>query len=213
MALRSGSVTLARFRTAPPRQRGADLKRLVLKGLRAHRFEPLDPARGEDDRAAGFVELEDPEATGFDGPVLHGDLALFAWRVDTLKVPTAEVKAAVARWTAAFLAEQGRPPARREKAAAAEGFKQALRRKAAPASRVHDVAWDLASGDLQVWAASRKTIEEVAAAVAAAFQVKPVALTPGARADETGLDEGRLRPTPALCGLVAGGREVDHGEA
>ncbi len=213
MALRSGSVTLARFRTAPPKQRGADLKRFVLKGLRAHHFEPLDPARAEDDRAAGFVELADAEATGFDGEVLQGDLALFAWRVDTLKVPGAEVKAAVARWAGAFQAEHGRPPARREKAEAAGGFKEALRRKVTPSSRVHDVAWNLVSGELQVWSGSRKTVEEIAEAVAAAFQVKPVALTAGARAEEAGLGEGRLRPTPALCGLLGGGLEVDRGEA
>jgi recombination associated protein RdgC len=213
MALRSGSVSLARFRTAPPKQRGADLKRLVLKGLRAHRFEPLDPERGEEDRAAGFVELEDPVATGFTGDVLQGDLALFAWRVDTLKVPGAEVKAALARWTSAFVAEQGRPPARREKAVAADGFKQALRRKVAPSSRVHDVAWDLRTGELQVWAGSRKAVEEIAAAVAGAFEVKPLPLTPGARADETGLAEGKLRPTPALFGPIAGGQGVDRGEA
>lgn len=213
MALRSGSVTLARFRAAPPKARGADLKRLLLKGLRARRFEPLDQARGEDDRAAGFVELADAEATAFEGETLHGDLALFAWRVDTLKVPGAEVKAAVARWAGAFQAEHGRPPARREKAAAAEGLEQALRRKATPVSRVHDVAWNLATGELQIWTGSRKAVEEIAEAIAAAFKVRPLALTPGARAEAAGLDEARLRPVPALCGLSGGGQEVGRGEA
>ncbi len=213
MPLRSGSVTLARFRATPPRAREPELKKLLLKGLRARRFEPLDPARGDEDRAAGFVELEDPDATGFDGEVLQGDLALFAWRIDTIRVPGAEVKAAVARWAAAFAAEQGRPPARREKAAAKEGFKQSLRGKAAPSSRVHDVAWNLATGELQVWTSARKVVEEVTEAVAAAFGAKVVPLTAGARAAETGLAEGRLRPTPALAGGFGGGEEADHGEA
>lgn len=213
MALRSGSVTLSRFGGAPLKARGAEQKRALLKGLRAHRFEPLDPAAGDDDRSAGFVELEDPEATGFDGPVLQGDLALFAWRVDTLKVPGAEVKAALARWQSAFQAEHGHPPGRRQKAEAREASRQALRKKVAPSTRVHDVAWNLATGELQVWAASRKAVEEIVEALAGAFQVAPVPRSAGARAAETGLAEERLKPTPALCGLLEAGREADHGDA
>jgi DNA recombination-dependent growth factor C len=212
MALRSGSATFARFRTAPLRARGADLKRLVVKALRAHAFEPLDPSRSDEDRAAGFVELEDAEATRFDADVLHGDLGLFAWRVDTLKVPGAELKAQVARWGAAFAQEHGRPPGRREKAQARDGLKQELRRRAAPSTRVHEVSWNLTTGELQIWSGSRKVVEEVAAAIATAFSVKPQPLTPGARAAVEGVPDARLLPTAALVGLSAG-QGVDHGEA
>ena len=206
-------MTFSRFRAEHPRKPPADLRRWLARALASNAFEPLDPARAEEDRAAGFVELEDPDATEF-ASVLQGEHALFAFRVDAIKVRAAQVKAEVERWVAAETAEKGRPPAKREKAERKELVRQALRKKAEPVTKVHDVAWNLESGQVSIWAASRKVVEEAAAAIEGAFEVRLHPVTPGAAAALSKLPEKALLPTAELVGVGVDARaEVGHGEA
>src|SRR5689334_20786655 len=115
MPVLRGSVTFARFRSDPGKL-PKDTRRWLVRGLDRGAFEPLDPSRGDDDRSAGFVSLEDPESTDFSAGVLEAGRALFAWRVDTIRVKAGAIRAELERWAAAFAAEHGRPPARGEKA-------------------------------------------------------------------------------------------------
>jgi recombination associated protein RdgC len=213
MPVLRGAVTFARFRSEADRKLPSDTRRWTSRALASRKFEPLDPRKPDADRAAGFVELEDPDATGFASGVLQGDLALFAYRVDTIKVPAAAVKAELERWLAAFPGEKGRPPTKREKAEKREAIRHGLRQKATPTMRVFDVSWNLASSGVQIWASSRKVVEEVVEAVEAAFEVKLRALTPAARAAEAGVADGALAPTPELAGVALGMREVSRGGA
>jgi recombination associated protein RdgC len=210
MPVLRGSVTFARFRVGsgklPP-----DTRRFLSKGLARGAFEPLDLARGEDDRAAGFVTLADPDATDFTSGVLEGGRALFAFRVDTLRVKAAAVRAELSRWAAAFEKEHGRLPARGEKATAKDQIRHGLRKRTEPTTRVSDVSWSLDGGELLVWAASRKAVEEIGAAVEAAFEVKLLPLSAGAQAAARKLPEDALGPTPELHGI--GREEVARGEA
>ncbi|HLL52362.1 MAG TPA: hypothetical protein VK447_02390, partial [Myxococcaceae bacterium] len=67
-------------------------------------------------------------------------------------------------------------------------------------TKVHDLSWNLKTNQLQIWAASRKLIEEIQAVVEAAFEVKLIPLVPSAMAAKAGIEEGALAPTPELVG-------------
>src|SRR5512133_1868276 len=188
MPVLRGSVTFARFRSETGKL-PQDTRRWLARGLARGAFEPIDVQRGEDDRSAGFVALEDPDSTDFASGVLERSRALFAWRIDTLQVKAAAVRPELERWAAAFANEQRRPPTRGEKAGARDEIRHRLRQKASPTTRAFDVSWTLDASDLQIWAASRKVVEEVAAAVEAAFEVKLAPLSVGAQALRAGIAE------------------------
>src|SRR4051794_36776042 len=114
MPIRRGSGNLARFRLegAVPK----DVKRWLQKGLSKASFEPIDP-KSDDERSAGFVELEQNDSTEFSaGALFHGMHALFSWRVDRLKVPTNPIRAGLLQWSQAFEAKNKRAAGRRERA-------------------------------------------------------------------------------------------------
>jgi recombination associated protein RdgC len=210
MPVLRGSVTFARFRIDAGKL-PQDTRRWLARGLARGAFEPLDPARGEDDRAAGFVTLADADSTDFSSGVLERGRALFAWRVDTLKVKAAAVRAELGRWEAAFQAEHGRPPARGERSTARDQIRHQLRQRAEPATRVSDVSWNLDAAELLVWAASRKAVEEIAAGVEAAFEVKLLPRSVAAEAALRRVPDDALAPTAELLGLS--GEEVARGAA
>ncbi len=211
MPVLRGSVTFSRFRSEPAGKRASDARRWLARGLARGAFEPLDVERGEEDRAAGFVSLEDADATDFASGVLQGERALFGFRVDAIRVPAAAVRAELDRWTAAFVEEHGRPPARGEKAQQKDLVRHALRLRTTPSSRVHDVSWNLKTGELLIWASSRKLVEEISAAVEAALEVKLQPRSTSALAVAAKIPEAALAPIAELVGL--GGKEVLHVEA
>ena len=210
MPVLRGSVTFARFRVETPK-RPQDLRRWLSRGLARGAFEPLDPKRGDEDRSAGFVALEDADSTDFEAGVLEGGRALFAWRIDAIAVKAAAVRAELDRWASAFANEHRRPPTRGEKAGAKDELRHALRGRQAPTTRVLDVSWNVDAGELRIWAASRKAVDEIAAAIEAAFEVKLAPVSVGAQALRARIAEGALAPTAALVGLSQA--EVSHGEA
>jgi recombination associated protein RdgC len=210
MPVLRGSVTYSRFRSET-RKLPQDTRRWLARGLARAAFEAIDVQRGEDDRSAGFVALEDPDSTEFTSGVLERGRALFAWRIDTIKVKAAAVRAELERWAAAFADEHRRPPARGEKATARDEIRHRLRQRQTPTTRVFDVSWSLDTGELQVWAASRKVVEEVAAAIESAFEVELAPLSAGAQAVRAGIAEDALAPTAALLGVSR--EEVRRGEA
>lgn len=121
------------------------------------------------------------------------------------------VRAELERWTAAFEAEHRRAPTRGEKAGARDEIRHFLRKKQAPTTRTFDVSWALDGGELQVWAASRKVVDEAAAAIEQAFEVQLAPRSVGAQAVQAGIAERALAPTAALLGMSK--EEVARGEA
>lgn len=213
MPVLSGAVTFSRFRAEPAGDAPSDTKRWLTKGLKTGAFEPIDQ-RTEEERAVGFVQLENADATDFPpGSFLYGEYALFGFRVDTLKVPASLLKAELEKWAKAFEKENGRPPTRGEKAENRASIRHMLRQRAVPNTKVHDVSWNLKTQQVQVWAASRKTVEEVMLAVETAFSVKLQPLVPVAFAARAGIPDDALTPTPELIGLELSNSEVNHGEA
>lgn len=210
MPVLRGSITFARFRSETAR-RPQDTRRWLVRGLARGAFEPLDPAQGDEERSAGFVTLEDPESTDFSSGLIEAGRALFAFRVDRIQVKGAAVRVELERWAAAFQSEHRRPPTRGEKAGAKDELRHFLRKRTPPTTRVFDVSWALDSGEVLIWAASRKAVEEIAAALEQALELKLAPCSVGAQALRAGLSEKALAPTAALVGLSR--EEVGHGEA
>jgi recombination associated protein RdgC len=208
MPILSGTVTFARFGVEPAEAFPTDVRRWLSRGLRARAFEPID-RRTDEERAAGFVELEDHDATEFSpGRLFYGEYALLAWRIETLKIRAAALKAELAQWAAAFEKEQGRAPARGEKAKRRDALRQAMRAKAEPVTKVYDVSWNLKSQELQVWAASRKVVDEVVLAMESCFRIRLHAQVPSVAARRQGVSDGVLMPTPELLGMELSAAEL-----
>ena len=127
MPIRKGTVSCSRFRLegAVPK----DVKKWLTKTLKTGAFEPIDP-KSDELRAAGFVQLEDDRATDFPaGALFEGMYALFAWRVEKIRLPASTLRAELAEWARAFEAKNGRGPGRREKSDQKEMIRKSLRSK------------------------------------------------------------------------------------
>jgi DNA recombination-dependent growth factor C len=216
MPVLRGAVTFSRFLVEPAEGAAADLKRSLSRALKARAFAPID-RRSEEERAAGFVELENHDASEFSaGSLFYGEYALFSYRIDAIKIPSPVLRAELDRWATAFEKEKGRAPSRSEKAESKGSLRQMLRNRAVPITKVHDVSWNLKSQQLQIWAASRKAVDEVLNALETAFKVKLIPLIPASAAARMGIEESALGPTAELIGLELSAElpvEVSHGEA
>lgn len=212
MPILRGATTFSRYRVETEKSRTPAWKRTIPAALRARAFEPLKP-EGPEERSAGFVELNDRDASEFSPASLYElEYALFSLRVDEVRIPATVIKDQLERWSRAFQAEHQRPPGRKEKNDAKQEIRSRLRTRFPVASRTFDVSWNLDSGQLQIWAGSRKAVDEVEAAIELALKVKLVPLVPVAVATALGIAEKSLAPTPALS-LPDAREERTHGQA
>ncbi|MFZ5439014.1 MAG: recombination-associated protein RdgC [Myxococcota bacterium] len=192
-------MNLARFRLDGDVPK--DVKRWLQKGLGKAAFEPIDP-KSEDERTAGFVELEAADRTEFSaGALFHGMHALFSYRVDKLKVPNNAIRAGLLQWAQAFEQKNGRAPGRRERAEQKDTLKKALRAKQEPVTKLFEVSVDLTSKDVFVWATSRTVVDEVQASLESNLEVKLVPRVPAAFLAPSQIDA--LTPTKELFGEVS----------
>lgn len=201
MPLVHGSVSFSRFLVKTGKAfKLQDARKSLGRILKTRAFEPID-RRTDDERASGFVELENNDAVEFPvSSIFHAEHALFSFRVDTLRIPSAALKQEVSNWEKQFQAENDRAPSRKELADAKSNAKQLLRNKATVSTRAHDVSWNLKTGHMQIWAGSRKSVEEVQAAVESALSIELVPRVPGAMVDED-IDEALIGPTVELLGV------------
>ena len=196
MPIRRGSVNLSRLRLDGELPK--DVKRWLQRGLGKALFEPIDP-KSEDERTAGFVELEAPDRTEFSaGALFPGTHALFAYRVDKLKVPTDAIRAGLLQWSQAFEQKNGRAPGRRERAEQKENIKKSLRTRTDPVTKVFEVSMNLETRDVFVWATSRTIVEEVQALLESALEVKLIPRVPAAFLPAGAIDT--MTPTAELFG-------------
>lgn len=198
MPIRRGAISCSRYRVAGdvPKK---DVRRWLTKALTARAFEPIDP-KGEEDRAAGFVEIEDQRATTFAvGNVFDGDYALFAWRVEKIRIPSAIVRAELSEWSQKFEAKNGRAPGRREKGEQKELVRKMIRAKTEPSTKVFDVSFELKTNEVLVWGTSRGIVEEVQVALEEKLEVRLVPRVPASFVSPDTLDG--LAPTPELFAI------------
>ena len=198
MPILKGAVTLSRFRVEAEPAALTAARKMAGELLRSRAFEPLDLSRPEE-RVHGFVEFADKESTGFDpGTVHEAGRALFTFRVDELRIPSALVKSELERWIKKFQQEQERPPGRREKHDAKQEIRHTLRSRSPVLTRLVDVAWDQEAGRVEIWAGARKAVDEVQSAVEQLFKVKLLPQAPAVVAMGLGMSEKSLAPTAAL---------------
>ncbi len=96
MPLLKGAVTYSRFKTEGIKESPS---KTLSEGLKKGAFKPLDLSR-DDDRAIGWVELEDPDSVEFEsGSYLFGDYVIVSFRVDTIRVPATAVKAELNKYS------------------------------------------------------------------------------------------------------------------
>jgi recombination associated protein RdgC len=196
MPIRKGALSFARFRLSGDVPK--DTRRWLTKALASRAFEGIDP-KGDEERASGFVELEQSERTDFaPGSVFEGLSALFAWRVERLRVPSQALRGQLSEWAQAFEQKNGRAPGRREKTEQKDVIRRALRSKTAPTVKVFDVSVDLGARELQVWATARSVVDEVTEALESSLEVRLVPCVPASQLDADALD--RLAPTTELFG-------------
>ena len=101
MPLLKGNLSFARFTVELPDGSSKDLRRAVPKALRRKAFKPL-VVDSDDDRSAGWVEVESSEQVEFPPDrLVFGEHLLFAYRVDRLRVPSSVVKSELAAFVAA----------------------------------------------------------------------------------------------------------------
>ena len=202
MPIRKGAVSCSRFRLEGDVPK--DVKKWLTKALKQGAFEPIDP-KSDEDRASGFVELEDDKATVFAaGALFEGLYALFAWRVEKIRLPSSTLRAELADWLKKFEAKNGRGPGRREKAEQKDLIRKTLRAKTPPVASVSDVSYELPSGEVLVWASSTGIVEEVQVALEKGLEVRLIPRVPASFVSPTVLDT--LSPTPALFESQEAGR-------
>lgn len=200
MPVLKGAVTFARYRAERAKDAPKDLKRSLANALRRNAFEPLDPTSDED-RAAGWVELEDHDATELSpSRFVYGDYLMATWRVDTLRVPANRVNAELDRWARVHEAEKGEAPTRTSKKAQKELILKKLRRQAFPVTRTYDLTWNLDKDLIFIWASARKIIDEITIALEDGFGLRLYAQSPGALAELAEIDVDDIQPTPELFG-------------
>jgi recombination associated protein RdgC len=198
MPILKGAATFSRYRVEVDSKSEKQGKKELAKALKLRAFEPLDP-KGEDERSSGFVELENKNGTSFSaGALYEGEYALFAYRIDEVRVPAAAIRAEMDSWEQRFVAEHERPPVKKEKSEAKEELRFTLKTRYPVSSKTFEVSWHVEEGHAQIWAGSRKAVDEVQAAVEEALGVKLVPVAPLTIAGELGISEKALTPTAAL---------------
>ena len=198
MPIRRGSISCSRFLIEGDVPK--DVKKWLTPALKKSAFEEIDP-KGDEERAAGFVELEDENATTFGTGLFEGEHALFAWRVDKIRIPGGTVRAELAEFAKKYEAKNGRAPSRGQKTEQKELIRRGLRSKTPAVTKTHDVSLDLRAKQVLVWASSTGIVEEVQNALELGLETKLVPRTPQQMLGPDALE--RLSPTPELFGSAS----------
>ena len=198
MPIRKGSISCSRFLVEGGIPK--DTRKWLTHALKKSAFEPIDP-KTDEERAAGFVELEDENATSWSTGLFEGDFALFAWRVDKIRIAGASVRAELAEYAKKYEAKNGRPPSRGQKTEQKELIRRSLRNKTPAVTKVHDVSIQLKSKHVLVWAGSAGVVEEVQGALELGLETRLLPCTPQQRVSASVLET--LSPTPELFGSMS----------
>jgi recombination associated protein RdgC len=198
MPVLRGALTFARFHAEPIGERPKDQKRWLARGLRDRAFKPLDRS-SEEDRSAGWVELEQNDSTELaPSSFLYGEYVLVSYRIDKLRVPASALKAELEAWAREYTKAKGRPPKKPERAEHREMVHKKLRARALPQSRVFDVSWSQKSDQIQIWASARSVVEEIKECLESVFELELTAQTPSAFAAAYAPKQGAIEPTADL---------------
>ena len=191
MGALTGSVTAMSYRVqgdVAPGYRDDLLEKLNRKGFREIEIN------SDQEEASGWVQMEDPFSTTFDlASVFWDRYALFAMRLDTLKIPPATLRLYLRRDMARFLEQVGKERASRdEEENVRDLLIKTLRRRLLPTTKVCEVIWNVDEGDLWFFSASKKLNELFQERFHQAFGLAPIPRNTYGRLEELGLDTREL---------------------
>lgn len=155
MGLLTGSVSYLRFLAQGDLP--AALEDAYAAALADHGFRDIDPD-GEEERNAGWVRLDDPFTATWQPHEITSNNGLLVWRlrIDTLKIPAVMLKHWVDAAEREFLARQGRDKLTRpEREALKHKVRKDMRRRSLAKMALVDIAWNLTTGEVRLFATSR----------------------------------------------------------
>ncbi len=193
------SLTVRRYRVLdeiPPNTPGDRF----IKGIRAHSFLPLDPQRTESDVSVGWVTTENGDDADLStSKVFFQDQLRVTMRIDSLKVPAAEVKKRLRAESQELEEQEGRPITKRERALLKEGVKRSVRLQSFTASKLVPMVWDLEQRRIYLHSQSKGINETFVELFLKSFGVRIDIEGPGFwAATLLGLGVKSLAPTPEL---------------
>lgn len=132
-----------------------------LERIDEFRFTELT-AESEEDLTHGWTVLDDMLSTAFSRDnVFVGEYLCLGMRTDRWALPSALLKAHVARRTAEVMAEQGKVKLfKSEKMAIREEVTRQLKRRTLPAAGVIDMVWSLERGEVRLWTQASRALEQ-----------------------------------------------------
>lgn len=152
-----GSISVRRYRVRG--ESPNDFTDRVGQRLAARAHTPIDP-RGEEDRSVGWAAADDPFDTDLRAErVLFDNWLVVTMRVDTLRIPRAQMAPMLRERLQAHEHEEGEPPDRRTRRRIENEVKRALRLRVLPSVRTYDLAWNLDEGVVLFWGTGDKLTE------------------------------------------------------
>ena len=154
MALATGTVSYLRF-SAPPVPDQFETR--FCEAFYTHRSQEIDP-RTEVEKSEGWVKYDDAFSCDFapETLVLPSGQLLFRLRIDTLKIPAGTLKAYVDQAAKIRATATGRERlAKKELDQLKLEIKQQLRVKSLPRLQLVEVAWNISTGEVRLFATSK----------------------------------------------------------
>jgi hypothetical protein len=148
-----GSISYALFEVegAPVK----DFEVRTIERLQEYRFQPLTPEHEEDARA-GWCVMHDMLDTDFDKEkVVRGEYVCFGLRTDRWSLPSALLKALIAREEDVVKEKTGRQRLfKSERETIREAQTRALKHQLIPTPNSVDVVWNTRTQQLRIWTLS-----------------------------------------------------------
>ena len=154
MGMASGSVSYLRFAAGPVPDA---FEERFCEALQNRRFNEIDP-RSEVDKTIGWVRHDDAFSSEFDPTqfVPPGGQLLLRLRIDTLTIPAATLKAYVDQAAKLRASKEGREKlAKKELDQLKLEVKKQLRVRSLPRLQLLDIAWNIHTGEVRLFATSK----------------------------------------------------------
>lgn len=215
MGALKGSLSVRRY--AVTGALPADVRKKLVRGLRAHTFAPVDP-KGDVDQSVGWVSLFDSDDTQLEASsclfvASGGEQLRVSMRVDVLRPAGAEVRRQLETKVRATEGEHGRKLSKRERRELKDEIIHTLRQRTLPRVRTFDVVWNLDTGRLYFWSQTKSVnelfIDLFTKSFALRLEVEGPTKWARAAVDEATLS--RLEPTNELWHGFEGVRPLTSG--
>jgi len=202
MGALKGSISVRRYAVTDALP--ADVRKKLVRGLRAHAFVPIDP-KTDLEHSIGWVSILDSEDTTLDAEGClfvgqGGEQLRVSMRMDVLKPSSAEVRRQLDTKVRAAEGEEGRALSKRERRELKDELARALRLRTLPRVRTFDVVWNLDTGRLYLWSQTKSVNEHFLELFARSFALRLTVEGPSmwARSASDADTLARLQPTPEL---------------